>query len=429
MTGDAPEPTVLHLAALGDADLSAQVLTLVGGLAAYGVPVTLAAPLNLRQREGLSRRGARWVRLELGGDPLAPVPAGAVRQLTRLVSARPPELLHVHDLPSLRMAERMLAAVPAAARPRLVASIPRPPLRAGLEEIWHWRRHYRVLRQAAALVAASSVEAQSLRRLAGVPASRVHVVYPLLEAAPRPSLAQAGAVRRTLGLGGQTAVVGLLTDFQDPAAELFLRAAASVVAELPNVDFALLGEGPGRAAAEALAHRERIGGAVVFTGRPWSLTQALSVLNVLVVLSDTAGGPPAALQALNYGVPVVAAGVGALGELLPGLPGATLLPRSDVPALVAALRAALHLVGEGREGDLRDPDAGPRLPLERWLVSTEAWDLDLSWQSAPRSAPGVQALEQALRGFRPEGVVPQVRDLYREVLGEPRRAGGGGRAR
>ena len=224
-------------------------------------------------------------------------------------------------------------------------------------------------------------------------------------------------LRRRLGLTGHAAVVGFRTAFQDEEYRTLLQAAAGVHDKLPNVEFAFLGEGPRLAAAQELAHQLGLSGATVFFGRPRSMSEALSALNALALVSDAEAAHLDALQALGQGLPVIAARVGTLAEVLEGMPRVQFVPPEEAEALAAALLAALHLIPAGEAYEQVETEPGRLAGLEQFLVSREFWDLDQPWQvTAHRPSRAGPAPPAALRRFLPEAVTERVLGIYRRVL-------------
>ena len=440
-----------------------QVLALAAGQQERGLMVAGAGPLNRRLQERLRRLGARWSVLPWPTVPEAPPPPGAAQQLARLLAARPPDLLHAHGLTALQLAVQALRLTPASSRPvapelpgepptksplplgrgsggravsplplgrgpggraggrpGLVASLYQFPRRLPLRERLSRRRLLgAVLGEGAALLLPSQADRQALIALVGRRGEGAEVVYPAVPETTRPSGVEVGQLRRRLGLTSHAAVVGYRTSFEDAEYEVFLAAAARVHAALPNVEFAFLGEGPRQAAAQARAHELGLSGATIFLGRPRSLGEALSALNALVVLSDAEAAHLDALQALGYGLPVIATRADVLAELLAGLPFTHLVPPGDPEALAGALLAALHLL-PGTGGD--EPvitESGRTAGLEQFLVSRDFWDLDQPWQRTAHQPAAAATTPEALLPFLPAAAAERVLAVYRRVLGRP----------
>ncbi|HEY3397957.1 MAG TPA: glycosyltransferase family 4 protein [Armatimonadota bacterium] len=414
----APGRPVLHVTDFADPQLNEQILALLGGLASAGVEVTLAAPLTRRWQNRLQSLGVRWTVL-----PLAPElePAGrrtVTEQLQRLLTSRPWQIVHTHELPALRVATGALRRLARASRPPLVASLYALPRRLSWEERWSWRWQTRGLfRAGAAVIVPSEVDRQTLRRQGGPAAPRVHVLYPTLMQTGRPSGVESGVLRGLLKLSGHAAVVGLATTLEEDDTPVFLQAAELVQQDLPNLEFAVLGEGPRLEAARQYAHDRGLSGATVFLGRSRSVSEVISVLNVLVVLSDAGGAHLQALQAVAYGIPVVAARVGVLAEMLNRLPGVRLVSPDDPRELATAIHDALQALPEWQD-PLTARESAPGLAAGHpWLVSRDYWDLEAPWDRGALRLPSASGHRPELAAFTPEHAVARVVALYEDLAG------------
>jgi len=130
----------------------------------------------------------------------------------------------------------------------------------------------------------------------------------------------------------------------------FLRAAAMIAAEVPDVDFLVVGEGGERAALEALARRLGLGARVVFAGLRHDVPRLLAAVDVLALTSLYEGFPNVLLEAMATGAVAVATDVGGCRELVTSGETGLLVP----PRAPAAVAAAVGRV-------LRDPALARRL--------------------------------------------------------------------
>jgi len=99
-------------------------------------------------------------------------------------------------------------------------------------------------------------------------------------------------------------------------AEYFLRAAALLAADHPDVRFVVAGTGSGELGLRMLATELGIGGRIEFLGYVDSVPPLLAALEVVVVPSLSEASGLTAMEALALGVPVVASRVGGLPEVV-----------------------------------------------------------------------------------------------------------------
>jgi glycosyltransferase involved in cell wall biosynthesis len=251
------------------------------------------------------------------------IPDDALVLLDGLVASTAPEVL-----------------VPQAHRLRLVVLVHMPlghrPSDDGAGEVR--TREGAVLSAAAAVVTTSAWSRHRLLELYSMPADRVHVAEPGVDAAP---------LATGSGVGEALLCVGPVTF--DKGHDVLLDALMTVT-DLPwrCACVGSLDRDPGF--AESLRRRSTIGGVadrVSFTGPRTGndLDHAYARADLMVLASRAETYGMVVTEALARGVPVVAADVDgvpeALGHGADGVRPGLLVPPEDPPALAAALRAWL----------------------------------------------------------------------------------------
>ncbi|MGC9948443.1 MAG: glycosyltransferase family 4 protein [Bryobacteraceae bacterium] len=203
------------------------------------------------------------------------------------------------------------------------------------------------LRRFDRVATASGPVAEILRRWK-VPAHKLKTIpngvdmEPFLEPAP--------SLRKELGAGSGRLVgfVGRLVP--DKGGAVLLAAAQAVLAVFPNAKFVFAGQGPARAAWQALAQKLGIASQVVFAGSRDDMPAVYASLDMVVLPSFKEAMPMCLLEALAAARPVVATAVGAVPKVIvPGVTGLLCEP-GDADALSTAI---LRL--------LRDPELGRAL--------------------------------------------------------------------
>lgn len=164
------------------------------------------------------------------------------------------------------------------------------------------------------------------------------VCIPNIFVPPASRVAQTEA-RKRLGLAPDAFIVGNAGWLiERKAFDIFLQVAARVKARVPEAVFVIAGDGPGRAALEALARQLGLADCVCFLGWQQDLAAFYGALDALLFNShlDAMGRTP--LEASLHGVPVVASVTrGGLGEFLRHGEDAFLLGWHDVEQLAGAV--------------------------------------------------------------------------------------------
>jgi glycosyltransferase involved in cell wall biosynthesis len=125
-----------------------------------------------------------------------------------------------------------------------------------------------------------------------------------------------------------------------------------VAAELPDVDFLVVGEGSLGAQLAGLAERLGLGQRVHFTGIRHDVPALLAGVDVLALTSIYEGFPNVVLEAMAVGAVAVAADVGGCRELVASGETGLLVPAGAPVAVAAAVMQVL-----------RDPVLARRLAL------------------------------------------------------------------
>jgi glycosyltransferase involved in cell wall biosynthesis len=138
---------------------------------------------------------------------------------------------------------------------------------------------------------------------------------------------------------GRILLVGRLAPPKRP--DLAVRALHQLGSSVANAELHLVGDGPLRAETERLAAELGVADRVRFLGARDDVPQLLAQAACLLLVSDYEGCPLVVVEAMAAGVPVVAAEVGGVNDLLdPGRTG-FVTPAGDPVALAARLEEVL----------------------------------------------------------------------------------------
>jgi len=170
----------------------------------------------------------------------------------------------------------------------------------------------------------------------GVPLEKVHVVQNAYDGAvarlPRDE------ARRLMHLEGSRFNIGWVGRLsEEKGADLLLRAVASLT-DLP-VHLSIVGDGPDRDALQSLAARLDIGDRISWHGTIRDAACLFSAFDLFVLSSRTEGTPIVLFEAMAAGVPIVAARVGGVPDVVSDAE-AMLVPPNNSDSLAGAMRAA-----------------------------------------------------------------------------------------
>ena len=166
----------------------------------------------------------------------------------------------------------------------------------------------------------------------------------------------AGEERRLLCVGRLIPIKGHI---------VLLRAFAEAKRELPDLRLDIAGRGALEPALRALAQELGVAESVRFLGHVSPIQGAIERSTVVVVPSMGEGFGMVALEAMERARPVIAAGIGGLGELVQDGETGVLVP----PGEAEPLREAIVRVAGDLDLARRMGEAGRRRALSRFLQS------------------------------------------------------------
>jgi len=158
--------------------------------------------------------------------------------------------------------------------------------------------------------------------------------------------------------------VGISANFtrQVKRVDVFIRAAALVLKDIPDVRFCIAGEGNLREELTGLCRELGISENVVFLGALTNVHDVLKGWDIGVLSSDSEGMSNSILEYMASGIPVVATAVGGNRELIEEGVNGFLVPRGDHVSMAARICRLL------KDQDLRKRmgDQGKRIISERY---------------------------------------------------------------
>ena len=318
---------VVHVHRIGGIGGSERhLLTLLPALTAHGVDVSFAG-LDL-PGEGpepfyreLGAAGIEYKRFPCAGDLHPSVPFRLAR------AARGADLLHTH----LVHADVYGALVPG--KPVVSTKHNDDPFRAGR---FRWIERL-LARRARRVIAISGALKRFAVERVGLPQSKVDVVHYGLDDLPQPwgenpELGLPHGARLLLAVGRLAEQKGI---------DVLIRALPAIRHRHPKAVVIVLGEGPERAALEALAQKLSVDDAVLLPGRVGDVAALYRASEIVVHPVRWEGFGLALLEAMLAAKPVVASAVSSAPEIVEDGRTGLLVAPDDPDALADAVVALL----------------------------------------------------------------------------------------
>ena len=249
----------------------------------------------------------------------------------------------------------------------------------GVKSEWAWRLIYRVAvwRFKRIIYPSNFIMQEALGIIPQLTRTKRTVSYPIpapISLPPAVEAAQALHCREILGLAGHHKVVGN-AGWLIPRKrwDVYLEVAAKVAAAVPDARFLIAGDGPERAKLKQLADDLQIADRVVWLGWQKDLGTFYRSLDVMLFNSDWDAMGRTPLEAMSFGVPVVASVVhGGLKEMFDSDECGFLINTHDIPLLankvIELLQDRRLAEGVGARARTHIERVGnPRLHAERVL--------------------------------------------------------------
>jgi phosphatidyl-myo-inositol dimannoside synthase len=302
--------------------------------------------------------------------------AGGLLGIRRLARRRQYDVVHVH-WPVPHALFGWMARRSSKERPRLITTWYGVELR-WVQSSLPWLRWFVrwALRISDTIVAISSYTAREIARFANTQVVVIPYTLPFTEGEPKTRLPSAG--------GFKVLFVGRLVERK--GVMHLIDAVGQMPAEL-RAGLVVIGDGPERQTLEARARDSGLKGAVEFRGRvsddelraTYARSDVLVLPSILDARGDTEGLGVVLLEAMSYGVPVVASDIGGITDIVEHDKSGLLVPPGDVAQLARAL-----------ERLARDPALARRLGSagEQRVRQAFGWpEIMAKWDAVYRGAP------------------------------------------
>jgi glycosyltransferase involved in cell wall biosynthesis len=158
-----------------------------------------------------------------------------------------------------------------------------------------------------------------------------------------------GGLRQELGIGPESPLVGIVGRLVPVKNHrLFLDAAQQILAQIPDVHFAILGDGELRDELQRYAADLKIASQVHFLGFRPNSPELFVDLDVVALSSLNEGTPVTLIEAMAAGKPVVTTDVGGVSDVVTHDVTGFLVPSQNNTALAKALQRMLSLTAAER---------------------------------------------------------------------------------
>lgn len=193
-----------------------------------------------------------------------------------------------------------------------------------------------VLRRADQIVTVSDSLRLSLIG-SGIREDKIRVIYNAIELTDVKPTTEATEVKKRHGISADQRVVGVVGRLGPEKGQLvFLKAMKKAVRGCPKLIALIIGEGQDQEMLKDYCRENRLTEHVIFSGYQENIDDYYQIIDVLVVPSLSEGLPNTVLEAMSFGIPVLATSVGGIPEVIGDENGVLVRP-NDSEALSDAM--------------------------------------------------------------------------------------------
>jgi glycosyltransferase involved in cell wall biosynthesis len=230
------------------------------------------------------------------------------------------------------------------------------------------------------LVCQSDLRQARKHRLA--PEAKMTVILNGMDAHPELAAHEIARRKSDLGWPPDRPVVGTVARLHRQKGLVnLLRAAPEILSAFPEVNIAVVGDGPQNDSLRREAQRLNLEGRFLFLGEREDAASIMALFDIFVLPSLWEGLPFVLVEAASLGKPIVATAVDGVSEILEDRKTGLLVPPGDPTALADAV---IGLLGDKetarRLGEMARTLVPPRFPLRRMIDQTQNLYLELGAQ-------------------------------------------------
>jgi len=304
----------------------AQVLLLAKGLQERGHTISLVAQPDGALKERGVKEGVRVIPLQMRGE----FDIAALFHLAKIMKEEEVDLVHMHDSHAVTLGNfaARVARVPIAIASRRVNFSTRGNRFRKLKYLWGIKS-----------IIAVSQEIKETLISDRFPPDRIEVIHSGIDLEKFREKPPQISLYHELGLDPQRPIIGNIAHLAPHKGHLdLLQAAVEVCKIAPEVQFAIVGDGPLRRELLDWIKAHQLDKRVILTGFRDDVAEIISLFEIVILSSIAGEGSPAVIkEAMALGKPVIATDVGGVREILEDQVNGILVPLRQPIALADAI--------------------------------------------------------------------------------------------
>jgi glycosyltransferase involved in cell wall biosynthesis len=325
---------IMEIIRKSEGGMKEHYITLLKGMLLAGHQVTALCDFSEEIMAELDRSGAQVIRFRFPGSISPLIDACSIAKLYFIIRKTKPDIIHCHGFKA-----GLIGRLPGwAAGIRLVYTIHNFVLYGRgkgssclIRSFEKW-----FCKKTDAVICVSQALRDSMADAMGLSPEKLHVVYN-----SRPAWKASGdreRIRNQYGIGADTVLIGTAARLiPSKGIHLLLEAAAEILRKRPDAFFMIAGSGPEEGKLKHDAEKLAIADRVIFAGHVNNMGDYYAAFDVFVLPTLTEGLGITVLEAMSFGLPVVASAVGGIPELISHGKNGLLIKPGKVQDIIDAL--------------------------------------------------------------------------------------------
>ncbi len=207
----------------------------------------------------------------------------------------------------------------------------------------HWRKKYHVLldrwtsRYCDLIISNSQAGKERLEQIEKISPQKIEVVYNGLDFSEIPKINEIKSSKKEMDFEDKK-VIGMVANFRGMKGHAcFIEMTEFLLKERSDLHFIFVGEGCEKVQYEEQVQKRGIALHFHFLGRVSLIYEALNLMDIFVLPSEWEGFPVSILEAMAWGIPVIATNVGGVPEIVEHEKTGFLIPPKNPLALNHAI--------------------------------------------------------------------------------------------
>ncbi len=329
---------VMEIIRDAEGGMKTHFLTLVKGLAARGVEVIALCNFEIESNKLMKDAGVRVISCPFPGAIKPLSDSKTIIKIVSIIQSTRPDIVHCHGFKA-GLVGRLACLITGNSMIYTVHNF--ITYGRGKGACWLIRNIEGWLgNKTQAIISVSQALKKSMMLEMRIDESRLHVIY---NSIPKWCPGNRNSTRRKYHVENNQILIGTVARLiPSKGVEILLRAVSEIINADSHIKLLIVGSGPEESRLKELALKLGIETQVIFTGRVSNIENYYSAFDIFVLPTLTEGLGLTVLEAMSFGLPVIATSVGGIPEWVKHKKNGILVQSGNIFELKTALQFFLN---------------------------------------------------------------------------------------